>query len=240
MTKKIIRNTLMALFLLPLLAVAGDSPAGTLKANWTPIQFSIWKPIQVVDEGYNVYGLRLNIFYGLNKDVRGLDMGIGLNESASMYGIQFSMFLNKVTESMLGMQFGMINKAGRVGGIQTGLINDTKNLAGLQFGLININRNGWLPFFPMMNIGFTYMTAEEKAQAKAAEEEKKKAAETPVEEKKATPADGKTTEGTPTEVKPADDAANRQQGAPEQGKPAEQAKPEQGKPEQPKPAGQPK
>jgi hypothetical protein len=253
MTKKIIAMALLALLLLPMSVVAVDgptvdNPAETVKDNWTPIQFAIWKPVQVVDETYNVYGLRMNIFYSLNKDIRGLDIGIIINESLSMYGIQFSMFLNKVTESMLGMQFGLINKAGRVGGIQIGLINDTKNLAGLQFGLLNINRNGWLPFFPMMNIGFTYTTAEEKAQAKAAQEEKKKAAAAMAEEKKAAddkkaaaaPAEEKKPAETPapsegrklweslTDRKPADKAAVLK---PEQPKP-EQPKPEQGKPEQ--------
>jgi hypothetical protein len=248
MTKTIIRNTLLTLLLFPLLAVAGDAPAETVKSNWTPIQFAIWKPVQVVDENYDVYGLRINIFYGLNKDIRGVDIGLVINEALSLYGVQMSMFLNRVTEGMLGMQFGLINKAGRVGGIQIGLINDTKNLAGLQFGLLNINRNGWLPFFPMMNIGFAYTTQQEKAQIKAAEEEKKAAAAAPAEEKKAaetpsdekkpavTPSEGKKLWDTPPAGKPADEAAAKKdetaakkQDKKEQG--TEPAKPEQPKPE---------
>jgi len=55
-----------------------------------------------------------------------------------------------------------MNFAPRVTGLQIGaLVNKADSVAGLQIGLLNINKNGWLPFFPILNFGFGH--AEEEA-----------------------------------------------------------------------------
>lgn len=38
--------------------------------------------------------------------------------------------------------------------LQLGVVNYTEGASGIQFGLININKNGFLPFFPLINFNF--------------------------------------------------------------------------------------
>jgi hypothetical protein len=56
-------------------------------------------------------------------------------------GVQIAGFFNIARDDMHGLQL-------------SALVNQTRRLSGVQIGLININRGGWLPFFPLINIGF--------------------------------------------------------------------------------------
>ena len=56
-------------------------------------------------------------------------------------GVQIARIFNIARDDMHGLQL-------------SALVNQTRRLSGVQIGLININRGGWLPFFPLINIGF--------------------------------------------------------------------------------------
>jgi hypothetical protein len=103
----------------------------------TPFQFSIWNPVQLFPDDWNVYGLRMNVFYGKNQDVYGLDMGILANRAKNLTGIQIAGFGNKAFESLRGIQFAGIGNNcpnADIYGIQMGFGNRAKNLTGIQFG----------------------------------------------------------------------------------------------------------
>lgn len=149
----------------------------------TGLQLTLFTPIQVFAENYDVYGLRLNLIYGVNQNLRGLDLGMfnvgrGLmegvqlgigNRVAGLAGAQIGL-LNSAGESeggafqlglfnhageYAGLQLGPINFARDVNGAQIGIINICETTAGVQIGVINIiSQSDFLVFCPLINAQF--------------------------------------------------------------------------------------
>jgi hypothetical protein len=133
-----------------------------------PIQVSLVTPIQIVDQNLAVKGLRLNLIYGRNAAMTGLDIGVvnhtdgltkalqwglvGISE-ANFVGYQNNWIANITKGDLSGLQIGGYNEAGggegvqiglfsnvpnRMSGLQISLVNYAKDLHGLQIGLLNI------------------------------------------------------------------------------------------------------
>lgn len=184
--KRSIRTVLLLLMLLlPIFAIAGDGESGGAAAGWSPIEMSVWKPLQLFNEDWDIYGMRLNLFYAKNRDIWGMDLGLGVNESRDIYGIQMTGILNSIRDlygiqiagvvndasnKMKGIQMSIVNLAKVSTGVQVGMVNYTEQMDGMQFGLLNIIKDGWLPFFPILNISFSASAAEEAARAESAPE----------------------------------------------------------------------
>jgi len=120
----------------------------------TPFQLSLVNPIQIFPEETSVQGLRINLIYGVNKDVNGIDIGPVNRTTGTTKGLQLGAFpfggVN-MTENLAGLQFGGffggVNIAsGEVTGLQiSGIyagINNAGNLNGVQIAGIlgGINR----------------------------------------------------------------------------------------------------
>jgi hypothetical protein len=81
--------------------------------------------------------------------VNGAQVGLFGSRTNELNGVQLSMIAN-VANDVDGLQVALANKAKRVGlGSQVGLVNIADR--GLQIGLLNFNKNGFLPFFPLIN-----------------------------------------------------------------------------------------
>jgi hypothetical protein len=135
-----------------------------------PFQLALFSPVQLVPESDGVRGVRLDILYGCNTEVRGLDLGL-VNRTTSgeskvlqlgfvgwaednLSGFQWN-DINFTRNDFKGFQWGVINYAGNARGFQLGLVNYTENMYGLQIGLINVIKQGkFLPFFPIFNFSF--------------------------------------------------------------------------------------
>ena len=59
----------------------------------SPFQLSLAHPAQIVKKEVAISGVRLNIFYGINQEVNGIDFGIA----------------NKTLGNQSGMQYGLVN-----------------------------------------------------------------------------------------------------------------------------------
>ncbi len=94
------------------LGVAQDEEAWE-STGWTPVQLSLFRPVQVFDDGRDVYGLRLNLLYGRNRNLVGLDLGL-VNSTRNFGGIQAGLW----NESHLaaGFQFGLLGNVARGSG----------------------------------------------------------------------------------------------------------------------------
>ena len=103
-----------------------------------PLQVAVFEPVQLVDELKDVKGVRLNLIYGVNHNVSGLDLGL----------------FNKTDSEQRGVQLGIYNSTFDVRGLQVGLVNKTDWLDGVQIGLINIHVEGERSFFPLVNFSF--------------------------------------------------------------------------------------
>ena len=163
-----IKGTL--LYGLVLLSIASALPELKAQGN-SPIQISIFNPLQIVNERTTIKGLRINLIYGKNRGMNGLDIGminhIGNKAStavqlgfanyteANFKGVQFSVGANWGEKKVTGLQWGLLNYAINISGLQVGFVNYAENMNGLQIGLANIIKNdGAFPFFPFINWSF--------------------------------------------------------------------------------------
>ena len=60
------------------LAIAIVAMTSVLLSQSNPIQLSLFTPVQIVDEKESIGGVRLNLFYGRNTAVKGLDLGLSI------------------------------------------------------------------------------------------------------------------------------------------------------------------
>jgi hypothetical protein len=104
----------------------------------SPYQFSFIHPIQFIDDKRSIHGIRVNLGYGINHDVSGLDIGL----------------FNRTKHSQRGLQVGFFNNTLKMTGLQVGLVNYTNFLNGVQIGLLNFHTQGRTDFFPVFNFSF--------------------------------------------------------------------------------------
>ncbi|MBR4673422.1 MAG: hypothetical protein IKP00_03065 [Victivallales bacterium] len=149
----------------------------------TPFQLGIWPSnFQIVPEEINVSGLKINLPFGGNDYIQGVDLGIA-STSIDTSALQVNILCNRAHENFSGLQFAILNQAGRSNGIilggfnitdesvrgievgivnsalecrglQIGLINYTEIMTGLQIGLINVITESVVPVFPIINFCF--------------------------------------------------------------------------------------
>ena len=88
----------------------------------TGFQVSLLNPAQLHPDTYSVDGFRWDIFYGVNDDLQGLDLGM----------------VNKSLGNAHGLELGAVNLVDKgFGGVQLGLFNEVKrDFKGVQIGLI--------------------------------------------------------------------------------------------------------
>ena len=141
-----------------------------VQAKNRPIQLALVTPIQLFPEDYSITGVRLNLLYGRNVSVTGLDVGmVNHTTTGSFKGLQYGLVgladseflgwqdcvVNVANHRCEGLQWGFVNYAGNMSGLQLGLVNYAKSMKGLQIGLVNIIRQGGqFPVFPIVNWSF--------------------------------------------------------------------------------------
>lgn len=149
-----------------------------------PFQLALFNPLQIRDESASITALRLNIIYGKNVSVSGLDVGLANHcTGGQSVGLQYGLvgfiegdfmgwqdnavsivrgsftgyqsgFYNHCGHGE-GFQMGLVNRATGMRGLQLGLVNYTEAMYGLQIGLVNIIRNKErLPVFVFVNWSF--------------------------------------------------------------------------------------
>jgi hypothetical protein len=150
-----------------------------------PIQLSLVGPtIQLVDDDADIIGVRLSLFYGLNRNVTGLDIGLVSHTRGDSKGVQFGFlgltdgtftgwqdnFVNIARERFQGLQHGAVNVMGTgegvqwswafnraeyLNGLQFSLVNFAEDMDGVQVGLVNIIRSKRrFPVLPIVNWKF--------------------------------------------------------------------------------------
>ena len=150
------------------LVVALFVAAGPAGAETRYVQLSLLNPVQVFPEQDSIEGVRVNLFYGRNASLTGVDVGwIAGHLTGDLKGVQWNLAnivegdaiawqagLLNVTEGSFagyqlgiynrtkgpseGLQVGWVNMADDAGGVQLGLVNYTRRMRGLQIGLVNV------------------------------------------------------------------------------------------------------
>lgn len=134
-------------------------------AHSTPIGLGLVAPVQFPPQDFTVNGLRLSGILGINRKVRGIDLGllgsmtdqeftglaiagvINLNKQlTTVVGLQLAgvVNLNKGQGSVYGVQAALaanLSKYMNIYGLQIGLYNRARTVHGLQIGLVNVVAN---------------------------------------------------------------------------------------------------
>lgn len=138
------------------------------QAKEHPVNLALVTPIQVFPATDAIKGVRLNLIYGKNVAMTGLDVGIANHVTGLTKGVQWGVV--NITESGMGWQYGLVNvteaefeglqwggfnSAGRINGLQLALVNYAQRANGVQIGLVNIiKEGGFLPVMVIANWGF--------------------------------------------------------------------------------------
>jgi hypothetical protein len=163
MFRKIILFAALIILVIPVISVVA-------LADERPIQLSLVTPIQIFPEEDEIAGIRLNLIYGRNTSVTGVDLGLvnhctgGISKGfqhglvsivdADFVGWQNSA-VNLTRGDFEGLQWGFMNYAGHANGLQLGIVNYAQRLKGLQIGFVNIiEKGGQFPVFPIVNWSF--------------------------------------------------------------------------------------
>ncbi|PKK82956.1 MAG: hypothetical protein CVT49_10860 [candidate division Zixibacteria bacterium HGW-Zixibacteria-1] len=139
-------------------------------AQSKPVQLALFTPIQIFPEDTKISGIRINLLYGRNVAVTGLDWGLVNHTTTGMFmGVQFGLVgladsdfmgwqntaVNVVKGNFEGFQWGLVNYAHYANGFQLGFVNYAGSMKGLQIGLVNIiKQGGQFPVFPFVNWSF--------------------------------------------------------------------------------------
>ena len=158
-----IRNSLVRSVFVIIALIFISTP---LVAEKRPVQLSLFTPIQIFPETDTITGVRINLIYGRNASVTGLDWGLvnhtteGISKAWQIGAVGWvdSDFVgwqdnsvNVVKGNFKGFQLGVVNYANYAKGFQLGLINYTESMNGLQVGLVNIIRqDGAFPVLPII------------------------------------------------------------------------------------------
>jgi len=170
--------------LLAIAILAGVAVDSGLAEDTAAFQLALINPVQLRDESLSILVLRLNLIYGKNVSVHGLDLGL-INHSTggTSLGLQYGLVgyvegsfvgwqnnvIDIVKERFTGLQSGLYNQIGQgeavqygglnvansMSGLQLGLINYTRTMYGLQLGILNIIKDkDKLPVLPLINWDF--------------------------------------------------------------------------------------
>lgn len=157
-------------FLLGLVILTLTFISTPVLAENRPIQLSLFTPVQIFPEDDSIIGIRLNLLYGRNASITGLDLGLvnhttsGISKGwqtgligwidSDFVGLQDNS-VNVVKGNFKGFQLGFVNYAKVAEGFQLGFVNYVESMNGLQIGFLNIIRQeGAFPFFPIINWSF--------------------------------------------------------------------------------------
>ena len=148
MAKKILILALLGLLLMPYSAKAEETKF---------LQLAVLHPVQFFPADDTIEGLSINMFYAINKTVRGLSLGLGVNKTTEKeIGVEFGLgnladgtayawqagVVNHVGGRFVGLQTGVVNATdGDSSGVSLGLFNWTGGyMHGIQWGLVNVSK----------------------------------------------------------------------------------------------------
>jgi hypothetical protein len=129
-----------------------------------PVNLSLVSPIALVKPEDNVTVLRVDLLYGKNASVNGVDLGLVNHTTTLSSGLQWGFVnidegnskglqlsaISYTKGTAEGLQWSTFNYAGTARGLQLAVLNYAESLQGVQIGLLNIAKTGGR--FPAMVI----------------------------------------------------------------------------------------
>ena len=167
--KRYLAVFMMAMFAVDMVFAQATMSDGPCHHDWSPLSVAMVPAVEFPLEGWDVYGVRVNVFAGKHHDIGGIDIGSIANlATGDVIGLQASCIFARTLNTLTGCQIAPISLVGTLEGIQIGVFNRTEGLWGLQIGvvnyayqangvqigLLNVIADSELPILPIVNIGF--------------------------------------------------------------------------------------
>ena len=129
---------------LPVVLLVALLPARVRAQEEKPFQIAVFNPIQIYDEATPIVIFRLNLLYGKNAYVKGLDLGlVNHTTRGTTKGVQYGL-VGYDEADFVGWQDNFVNVTqGRFQGYQSGLFNSVGGGEGFQLGLVNVNQGSF-------------------------------------------------------------------------------------------------
>ena len=141
-----------------------------LKAEDKIFQLALFNPVQIFPDNTSIEGVRINLLYGSNASVNGVDIGL-VNRTIAKKSVGFQwgilglcergfkgLQVNAVSityDEFIGVQLGFVNAVEDGNGVMIGVINFANRMYGLQIGIFNlIVEGGAAPLLPIVNWSF--------------------------------------------------------------------------------------
>ena len=105
-----IRKLLLCLLMM-VTAACGMQGIAEAQSQAKPVQLALWHPVQLFDSDTSIRGFRLDLLYGVNQDVLGLDLGLVNRTLGDQTGLQLGL-ANITHGSFVGLRSGAVNMAG--------------------------------------------------------------------------------------------------------------------------------
>ncbi len=185
MKRNIIKTFILSLLLVNLAcgyaygSFSSGNDDGLFRTEWTPLQFGLFSPAQLMESNVNVYGLSFLVLAGenYNHNIYGLDFAPVMEHRnckdysitmrllgifGTYYGLT-SGFLNMDCDNV-GVMLGGLNSLGQNQGVSLAAVNysedDNSGVMvgcfncsrwGWQFGLLNYNESSVIQWTPLFN-----------------------------------------------------------------------------------------
>jgi hypothetical protein len=132
---------------LPLILLAVLLPSRVAAQEEKPFQLALFNPIQIYSEDTPILIVRLNLLYGKNTYVKGLDLGfVNHTTSGTTKGLQHGI-VGYNEDAFVGWQNNLISiTEGRFQGYQSGVFNSVGSGEGFQLGFVNLSQGAFSGF----------------------------------------------------------------------------------------------
>ena len=119
---------------------------------WDIIQVGFFPGVPSSITNTECYGLKFGVPVSSGKaDMYGIECAILSATSEKVHGLQASI-ISTMTEDSTGAQVSIVNICKKLTGFQFGIVNiGTEDSDVFQLGIINFKKNGFLPYFPIVN-----------------------------------------------------------------------------------------
>ncbi len=133
--------------------VAAPAAPVTENTAWDFFELVVFPGIPSYAIDSNVNGVKVGAPISGGKGVvNGIEASVISSMTDRIHGFQTAGLYVDAKE-MKGLQFSIVNFTEESGGVQLGIVNLSQH-NGFQVGILNYIKDGWIPYFPVINFKF--------------------------------------------------------------------------------------
>ncbi len=133
-----------------------EIPAAALQPaepmEYESLMICIWEDAPDVQMTTTTSGVKIGVLGSFGAPVYGVEAAVICGGSDEVYGFKGSLAYT-IGKNLDGLGLAPVNYVEKFSGVQIGAVNIADE-GMVQFGLVNVMKNGFLPFFPVVNFAW--------------------------------------------------------------------------------------